>query len=961
MRKILILASNPQDTAQLLLNHEIREIDDALEKGKYRDYFSLRPKVAVRISDLTSSLQKEKARIVHFCGHGMGSQGLVLETNFGQQQLLDTQAIADLFRLFACQIECVVLNACYSQIQAIEISKHINYVVGTKRAIRDDAAIAFSKGFYEALVNGENIERAYEFGCNRIQLEIYGENKGERKLVPVYSESENQYIEIPQHEVIELLVKKPLNQFTDNVNLSDENHSKNSQGNYYQQFRTAILERDFNPRSPYKGLKRFNYKDKDLFFGRERLINKLIKAVNQNNLVLVLGASGSGKSSVVRAGVIPQMEDSPTISCYSFLFTPNRNPFINLHRSLVTNVEDIFSNEEVEFVLEGKSDTLSKVAQLFKSKLPQSQCLIFVDQFEEIFTLCSNLEIRRNFIQSLIALAQNRDKSIKLVLAMRSDFFEQFSAYPQFARIAERNIHLVADMEEGELRQAIEKPAAEHGVVFEPGLVAEIIHDVRGQAGSLPLLQYTLDLLWQDDDLSNRTLNNSTYHQLGGVTGALQKHVNEIFQGLPPEQQLATKQIFLRLVDVVSSEQSEVLRTAVSKREFKSEFNQTQSEMIDLLVNKNLLISDDLKQAGQSTVEIAHEALLSSWAELKEWISDAHNTISLNNRLAEDAARWQDLKNEDSKNADDELWSGSKLEKVRELRKEGTFKAVIGGLSELSNEFIDASIDWRDKEQQEKVRLQQRSIKFLIGGLIFASVAAVAAFWQRSIAITQTKMIFVRELAANSELIREQKANLHETSVLLALESYQRSYEIHKPNRPHSEANSALYSGLEQLPNHHLAPISHQDSVSDIAFSADNKYFATGSIDGTAKLIEISSGKETIISHQDSVSEIAFSADNKYFATGSIDRTAKLVELSSGKETIISHQDSVDEIAFSADNKYFATGSRDGTAKLIEISSGKETIISHQDSVDEIAFSADNKYFATGSRDRTAKLIEISS
>ena len=266
---ILVLASNPQDTAQLLLNREIREIDDALERGKYREQFSSRFKFAVRVDDLQSSLQKGSARIVHFCGHGMGSQGLVLETSSGQTRLLDTQAIADLFKLFKNQIECVVLNACYSQVQAAEISKHINYVIGTKREIRDDAAIAFSKGFYEALGNGETIQRACLFGCNRIQLDIYGSSKTpERKLIPVYSEAEGKYIELLENEVIKLLVKKPLNRIVNDFPAEPRgvgrtinvygNYNENIQGNYYQQYREAILERDFIARSPYRGLKRFS-------------------------------------------------------------------------------------------------------------------------------------------------------------------------------------------------------------------------------------------------------------------------------------------------------------------------------------------------------------------------------------------------------------------------------------------------------------------------------------------------------------------------------------------------------------------------------------------------------------------------------------------------------------------------------------------------------------------------------
>ncbi|MDJ0898913.1 MAG: ATP-binding protein [Xenococcus sp. MO_188.B8] len=468
----------------------------------------------------------------------------------------------------------------------------------------------------------------------------------------------------------------------------------------------AILQHEFIHISPYKGLKRFNAKDKDFFFGRERLIKKLIQAVKQSNLLLVLGASGSGKSSVVRAGVIPQLESLSETAYQSCLFTPNRNPFISFHRSLLDPEEDIFNMSEVKFVLEGKSDTLSKTADLLKSK--DYKWLIFIDQFEELFTSCSNLQTRSNFIQGIVDITQDNDQSVKVILAMRSDFLEELGAYPEFAAIAEKSINLVAEMQTEELRQAIEQPAAKHGVVFEFGLVEEIIQDVQGQAGSLPLLQYTLDLLWQDSDLTERTLNIATYRKLGGVSGALQRHVNHIYQQLSPEQQLATKQILLRLVDVVALEQSEVMRTAVSRRAYKSEFTETQAETVNLLINQDILVSDDRREDGQATVEIAHEALLTSWAELKDWISDTRNAIALNNRLAEDAARWHGLAREHPERANEELLTGSKLEKAIELRKDGTFDVVLGGLSDLVNNFIDASVDWRERKIQQELAVAQK-------------------------------------------------------------------------------------------------------------------------------------------------------------------------------------------------------------------------------------------------------------
>ena len=170
-KKILILAANPR--RDLKLEQEIRDIEEGLKRSAYREEFDLEIKLAVRVKDLQATLLEVKPWIVHFCGHGNGSEGLVLENDAGKQQLVSTEALADLFRIVAKwkAVECVLLNTCYSEEQAKEIVKHINYVIGMQQEIRDDTAIAFTVGFYEALGSQETIESAYEWGCNRIQLE----------------------------------------------------------------------------------------------------------------------------------------------------------------------------------------------------------------------------------------------------------------------------------------------------------------------------------------------------------------------------------------------------------------------------------------------------------------------------------------------------------------------------------------------------------------------------------------------------------------------------------------------------------------------------------------------------------------------------------------------------------------------------------------------------------------------
>jgi CHAT domain-containing protein len=170
-KTILILAANPKGTSTLRLDEEVREIDAGLQRAKKRELFDLKQRWAVRVQDVYQSLLDLKPHIVHFSGHGTGDDGLVLEDETGQMKLVDTIALTKLFELFATNIECVVLNACYSEVQASAIAQHIPYVIGMNKAIGDKAAIKFATGFYSAIGAGESVEFAYKLGCNVIGLD----------------------------------------------------------------------------------------------------------------------------------------------------------------------------------------------------------------------------------------------------------------------------------------------------------------------------------------------------------------------------------------------------------------------------------------------------------------------------------------------------------------------------------------------------------------------------------------------------------------------------------------------------------------------------------------------------------------------------------------------------------------------------------------------------------------------
>ena len=303
---------------------------------------------------------------------------------------------------------------------------------------------------------------------------------------------------------------------------------------------------------------------------------------------------------------------------------------------------------------------------------------------------------------------------------MRADFLDRFSPFPEFAKLIEKNISLVADMHADELRLAIEQPAAKHGVIFEQGLVEEIIKDVQGQAGSLPLLQYTLDLLWAEEErtegLNDRHLNANTYREIGGVRGALQKRAEEIYASFSDTADTngsakeIVRRIFLRLVDIAGTGSDDTASRPVRRRTPIATFSTEQEpEILQALINQKLLVSN--REGADATVEVAHEALFTSWERLKKWIEAGKQVIFVRNRLADDAGRWTQLRQKNSPGAEEELLIGSRLGQALEMRARGDFSTLLGGLSEVETQFLDVSAALRDLRTREEKERRERELE----------------------------------------------------------------------------------------------------------------------------------------------------------------------------------------------------------------------------------------------------------
>jgi len=748
--------------------------------------------------------------------------------------------------------------------------------------------------------------------------------------------------------------------------------------------------------SPYKGLKKFEPEDKDRFFGRDQFLTGLVNDLEHSNLILLLGASGSGKSSVVRAGLIPWLSQKWGTKFVSLTFTPDEDPFESLYGSLLSK----YQQSEVKIARRAEANTLTQVVSTLKH--PEDYWLILIDQFEELFTI-SQVEKRNPFIESLVQLIKAKDRAIKIVLTMRADFLDKLGAYPSLSKLLQKQMRLVTDMQRDELWLAIEQPAAKHGVVFEKGLVEEILRDVQGQAGYLPLLQYTLNLLWETEresgSIGDRTLNINHYRALGGVRGALQRHVDHIYAALPQAEQLVAQRIFLKLVGIGGDEELGVEWKPVRRRANQSEFDdELEKTVLIKLINHNLLVSNSpvetqhkQKQiqpstAQQSTVEIAHETLLTSWTTLNTWIRENRQAIALRNRLNDDVTRWQ------VNRVEDELWTGSKLEQVLELRKNATFNQVLGGFSETANEFIDASLKVRDRHLR-------RATLTAVAGITLAVLASTAAFGF----LHQRNQAIQRQISALTASSESQLATHNQLEALMAsVEAGELQQSVRRsPNDMQISTVAALWQAVYSIQESNRLE-GHEGGVWDVAFSpSDGQIIASASDDHTVKLWNFDGTLLTTLEdHTDRVTSVSFSPDGQLIATASLDGTVKLwqrdgtlireIENSNKRINSISFSpdgqtvaiadvyeirlrsldgsllntlnetgNGTNRVAFSPDGETIAAASDDNTIKLWRNGEFLTAFSGHSDRVWDVSFSPDGEAIASASQDQTVRIWNL--
>ncbi|MGK7957225.1 MAG: caspase family protein [Crocosphaera sp.] len=803
-----------------------------------------------------------------------------------------------------------------------------------------------------------------------------------------------------------LTPKQGLNKQVNSHNLCE--FVKNHQPKYGQLFQckhsdapiflTTLKPPDYQNQCPYVALSAFQKDDADFFFGRSELINNLLDKLRnrkQERLVAILGASGSGKSSVMRAGLLHEIEKGQAI--------PGSN-----HWKIIEPFSPTDNSSEV---LEKKLEVSH-----FHDFDQEQPIIIMVDQFEECFTMCAQ-KTRKAFVDGLMNLIDTH-ANLQIIIAMRDGFRGRLREFPDFSE--QMSIVNVEPLNLKEIEEAIEKPAKRVGLTIEGLLKQQLCNDVYGYRGSLPLLQYTLTELWNKaHQKKERVLWLSVYKDLGGIEGTLQKRAEEVYDSLGPvrhiplisllfrsgllnssdsfgvtvlgfllllDYQKVARRIFLELTQIGETYDT---RRRVKLGELENSYHSLDilDEVTNILAspeNRLLTRSYDNTETSEKTlsshqkdsenqadvvIDVVHEALIRHWPRLGNW-KQKHRKAIMIARVIEDRARryYKDK---------DDLFGGVGLEFANKYLKKSRELEMLDGIAER---FIEESKqkyeEDRKKEDKRKAQLQNKTeqlekrnqelqssklklqkskrklkknnvqltkqTKRLQLAVMFASIALGIV----------SLLLFSVDKEKNMAEVREEVATL--------------KYELTKPQdikaliRTLGVVNTNLE--LNKNPVYILGKFaSRKFSNSDVEIKLRPKVFAR-LIQGVENIPK----RYTFTGHEKRVTSVAFSSDGKTIVSGSADGTIKLWDWDDDNKktkalhTFKGHEKTVRSVAFSKDGKYIVSGSADGTIKLWDAKNpGTEalyTFTDHKQTITSVAFSKDGKYIVSGSDNGTINL-----
>jgi len=754
-------------------------------------------------------------------------------------------------------------------------------------------------------------------------------------------------------------------------------------------------------KNPYKGLETFREEDAGQFFGREQILHDLWEkfvGINQahaeqgagQRFLSILGPSGVGKSSIIRAGLIPMLREralSGDAPSRVLLMTTGPHPLGALARALVRllsrqpgasgrtagrlchlatrphEVEDILRRPNPH----GEYDGLQQIVAL----LPESDSRPFVlviDQGGEMYSQCQDDEERRQFIGNLLSASADQKRSISVIITLRSDFLEHTQATPDLNNAIVRNSAIIPAMNRTNLRKAIKKPAQLAGYRFSPEIVDQLIAETEGYMGALPLLQFTLTLLWEG--IAQGISPDEMLTRIGGVGGAVADRAEKLYSTLEPGDRRIARKVFVDLV-CPGEERTCYIRKRLLLSDIAAYADyreQVQRILHTFSGSHTRLVTLSVDSDGNATVELTHETLITRWGRLRSWLEIDRDFHTWRNGLGTAIRQWEKTQHDDGA-----LLHGILLAEAQEWLKKRPYDLSIPEQDYIrKSQHFFRQEEERWKKLYEKERLSSLEAYHSSSRALFASHDELGAL---TAALKAGKI--AQQLAIPAELKRQIITTLR--NVVYGRHEYNRFEDHRSPvqslsfNPDSSLLATGSYHGIIKLWDLTDGAVmftlqAHSDIVRHVCFSPDGAQLASAGDDAIIRLWNVRDGRKlaTLRGHTGKVYSLSFQPPHgELLASGGEDGTIRLWDMSEYKERtrFCGHSGSIFCLDFRHDGSILASGGEDATVKLWHIPKHREiiTLSGHQQPVHALAFHPDGALLASGSDDRTLRLWDLAN
>lgn len=710
--------------------------------------------------------------------------------------------------------------------------------------------------------------------------------------------------------------------------------------------------------NPYRGLFAFREQDAEFFFGRTAFITQLLHQMQRDALVSIIGASGSGKSSLLFAGLLPQLRAQQRLIIAA---RPGNDPFRAIAAAIVpllchekSDVERLLELNDMSGRLKQGELSLIDLCEATQRITPEQPLLVVLDQLEELYTLCRDDALRRRFLEALIELETGFSTARirgNLLLALRADFLGKAVSFAPLAGHFQCSSLILAPMSVHELREVIEAPAAKCGVEIEDGLTDRILQTISDEPGSLPLLQFALTQLWEHRQ--GQTLTHAAYNAIGGVEHALAAYAEQVYHALTPDEQERAQHIFTQLVR--PGEGTEDTRRLASSPEIGEENWAVAVKLADarlvITSQKALAVSfEGTSPSPDSTLELVHEALISGWTRLQEWLDTDREFRMWQERLRVALRQWKTHEGDQSALlrglplAEAELWMMKRLHQF--------------GAEELR--FITASL-----RAHHKLRWQRRIGRFALAGLI--GLALFIFVLLRNDVALQHRIADINKMNALLQSSRVRFLSHDELASLLAgLKAGVMANQLTPPSLLRLQIVLNLREIVDTIRERHRLE-GHSLAIECLAISPDGRFAVSGSHDRLVNVWHLPDGhlQYTLRGHTSGVRAAAISPNSRIIATGGADRMIRLWNSADGTllRTLFGHIGEVRSLDFSPDGKMLLSAGSDGTILIWDVERGANThlLTGHASTVTVARYSKDSTKILSASEDATVRLWDAVS